>query len=175
MDWLPCPLPNLSTILHDLPPHGFLGKRDLASGFHHVKLQPDARRFMAFLHPATDKLQRWVALPLGASQSPPIFVEVTNAAAEILQRVCDARDVRTRIYRTCTLTGADDFIILGEQHDDVLAAFGVWTKRAQNWARNGTKLRKDRGRGQPLQQVEFLGMLFGTVRNLRMEMQIAPA
>ncbi|GLC46718.1 hypothetical protein PLESTM_001915800 [Pleodorina starrii] len=27
MDPLPCPLPDLSTILHDLPPNGYLGKR----------------------------------------------------------------------------------------------------------------------------------------------------
>ncbi|GLC47298.1 hypothetical protein PLESTM_002056900 [Pleodorina starrii] len=71
-----CPLPDLSTLLQQLTPGGFLGKRDLASGFHHVKLAPAARRCMALRHPTTGALQRWVGLPLAASQSPAISVEL---------------------------------------------------------------------------------------------------
>ncbi|PNH03658.1 hypothetical protein TSOC_010257, partial [Tetrabaena socialis] len=49
--------------------------RDLASGFHHVMLGPNPRRFVTFRHPAKGLLLCWVVLPLGASQSPPTFAE----------------------------------------------------------------------------------------------------
>ncbi|GLC59436.1 hypothetical protein PLESTB_001486800 [Pleodorina starrii] len=52
--------------------------------------------------------------------SPPIFNEVTGAATEIFQRVCDARGIRVRIY-----VYVDDFMLLGERHEDVRAAFDV--------------------------------------------------
>ena len=77
---LPCELPDVHDLLQQLPPDGFLGKRDLASGFFHVKLEPEARRYMAYRHPRTGALQRFVVLPFGASQSPAIFVGVTGAA-----------------------------------------------------------------------------------------------
>ena len=46
MTQLPCELPDLYDLLHQLPPGGYLGKRDLTSGFYHIKLAPEARRFM---------------------------------------------------------------------------------------------------------------------------------
>ena len=95
---LPCPLPHLDTILQHLPPNGYLGKRDLASGFHHVKLAVSARRFIAFQHPVSHHLQRWVAMPFGASQSPAIFVELTDAARAIFQAECDARGLHVQIF-----------------------------------------------------------------------------
>ena len=108
MRQLPCPLPTLITILENLPAGGYLGKRDLASGFHHCKLCPNARRYMAFRHPTSDILQRWVALPFGASQSPGIFVEMTSAATDIFQARCDSLGLRVQIF-----TYVDDFMILG--------------------------------------------------------------
>ncbi|GLC38419.1 PHD finger protein 21A [Pleodorina starrii] len=136
MDPLPCPLPDLSTILHDLTPNGYLGKRDLASGFHHVKLCPEARRFMGFRHPTTGELQR---------------ASVTLAG------------IRVRIY-----VYVDDLMLLGERHEDVRAAFDVLDEVGAELGLEW-KASKDRGRDQSLQQLDFLGMLFDTVR---MEMRM---
>jgi hypothetical protein len=163
---LPCPLPDLHTLLGNLPPNGFLGKRDHANGFWMVMLCPEARRYMAFRHPTTGALQRWVGLPFGASQSPPIFVELTSAACSIFQAECDRRGLRVRIF-----VYVDDYCIMGQTHADVSGAFDVMDQLGAElglvW-----KASKDRGRDQPLQQLDFLGMLFDTTR---MEMRITPA
>ncbi|PNW69723.1 hypothetical protein CHLRE_23g755047v5 [Chlamydomonas reinhardtii] len=98
MQQLPCKLPNLA----NLTQYGYLGKRDLASGFHHCVLAPEARRFMAFRNPAMGALQRYVALPFGASQSLAIFCELTAAATTIFQSQCDRRGLQVRILRTAT-------------------------------------------------------------------------
>ena len=165
MTRLPCPLPDLNTILQHLPSDGFLGKRDLASGFHHVKLGPEARRFMAFRHPVSGALQRWVVLPFGASQSPPIFVELTTAGCAIFQAECDRRGLRVRLF-----VYVDDFIMLGASHADVVGAFEVLDQLGSELGLEW-KTSKDRGRDVPLQQLDFLGMLFDTVA---LEMRISP-
>ncbi|PNH10171.1 hypothetical protein TSOC_003112 [Tetrabaena socialis] len=152
--------------LQDLPPNGFLGKRDLASGFHHVKLAPEARRYMGFHHPVSGRLQRWVVLPFGASQSPPIFVEVTAAARTIFQAECDARGLNVKIF-----VYVDDFMLLGAAWSDVRGAFEVLDEVGGELGLEW-KLAKDRGRDEPLQQLEFLGLLFDTVRQ---QMSIAPS
>ncbi|KXZ41045.1 hypothetical protein GPECTOR_907g163 [Gonium pectorale] len=165
MRQLPCQLPDLHDLLTHLPAGGFLGKRDLASGFHHVKLCPEARRYMAFRHPVTNELQRYVALPFGASQSPPIFVELTSAATAIFQAECDRHGLSVRLF-----TYVDDFMIMGATHSDVVGAFAVMddlgAELGLEW-----KASKDHGRDVPLQQLEFLGLLFDTVA---LEMRIPP-
>lgn len=165
MQQLPCHLPDLATLLQHLPANGYLGKRDLASGFHHCVLAPAARRYMAFRHPVSGTLQRYVALPFGASQSPAIFCDLTAAATAIIQSECDSRGLHVRIFTYC-----DDFMIVGQQHADVVAAFevmdAVGAELGLTW-----KLEKDQGRDVACQQLEFLGMLFDTVR---LEMRITP-
>ncbi|PNW87911.1 hypothetical protein CHLRE_01g006766v5 [Chlamydomonas reinhardtii] len=162
---LPCPLPTLSTILQDLPRGGALGKRDVASAFHHIILDPSARRYMAFRHPVTNAIQRWVVLPFGASQSPAIWVELATAACAIFQAECDCRGLNIKIH-----VYADDFMLLGATHADITAAFEVMdtlgAELGLEW-----KASKDVGRDQHLQQLDFLGMCFDTVR---MEMRISP-
>jgi hypothetical protein len=64
--------------LEALPCGVFLDKQ--ARSGHHVKLSTGPRRCMAFHHPVRERLQRYVVLPFGASQSPPLFVELTGPA-----------------------------------------------------------------------------------------------
>ncbi|GFR50146.1 hypothetical protein Agub_g12305, partial [Astrephomene gubernaculifera] len=165
MTKLPCPLPDLASILEHLPFQGALGKRDLASGFHHIKCSPEARRYMAFRHPTTEAVLRWVVLPFGASQSPPIFVELTNAACAIFQAECDRRGLRVKLF--CFV---DDYIILGVTHADVVGAFAVMDEIGGELGLEW-KTSKDRGRNEHLRQLDFLGMLFDTEK---MEMRISP-
>ena len=165
MQSLPCRLPDLATLLQHLPPSGYLGKRDLASGFHHCVLAPEARRYMAFRNPVTNALQRYVALPFGASQSPAIFCDLTAAATTIFQSECDRRGLCVRIFTYC-----DDFMIIGKQHADVVGAFEVMDAMGAELGLTW-KAEKDQGRETACQQLEFLGMLFDTVR---LEMRVTP-
>ena len=162
---LPCPLPSLAVLLAALRPNGFLGKRDLASGFHHVKLVESARRYMGFRHPVSGRLLRWVVLPFGASQSPGIFVEMTVAAAGIFQRACDAAGIHVSIF-----VYVDDFMIIGDTHEDVRLAFAVLDRVGAELGLEW-KASKDRGRTEPLQQLDFLGMQFDTVA---LQMRMTP-
>ncbi|PNH12737.1 hypothetical protein TSOC_000315 [Tetrabaena socialis] len=165
MTKLPCPLPDLVTILQHLHANGFLGERDLASVFHHVKLCQAARRFAAFRHPMSNALQRWVGLPFGASQSPLIFVELTTAACAIFQAECDSRGLHVRVY-----VYVDDIMLLGRTHADVRGAFAVLDEVGEELGFEW-KLSKDRGRDVALQQLEMLGLLFDTVRQ---ELRMSP-
>ncbi|PNW83443.1 hypothetical protein CHLRE_05g243351v5 [Chlamydomonas reinhardtii] len=166
MSPLPCPLPSLSTILRDLPANGALGKRDVASAFHHIILDPSARRYMAFRHPVTNAIQRWVVLPFGASQSPAIWVELANAACRIFQDECDRRGLNIKIH-----VYADDFMLLGATHDDVVAAFEVMDSLGADLGLEW-KAAKDAGRDTHLQEIEFLGMWFDSAK---LEMRISPS
>jgi hypothetical protein len=70
-----------------------LGKRDWASGFHHLVLSGDSRRMVAFRHPVTREVGRFTCLPFGPSQGPGRYWDVAHeflriAAAE-LRRVAD--------------------------------------------------------------------------------------
>ena len=91
---LPLSLPSPRDALAMTKSTSVLGKRDLKSGFHHVVLQPGARRCMGFEHPGNPGLfGRWVALPFGAAQSPAIFCNVhcTGSNPELRQGSWEAR------------------------------------------------------------------------------------
>ncbi|KXZ45974.1 hypothetical protein GPECTOR_48g406 [Gonium pectorale] len=108
-----------------------------------------ARRYMAFRHPVTNQLQRYVALPFGASQSPPIFVELTTAATTIFQTECDRRGLSVTLF-----TYVDDFMIMGKTHADVVGAFAVMDELGAELGLEW-KASKDRGRDVPLQQLDW--------------------
>lgn len=154
---LPCELPDVHDLLQQLPPSGFLGKRDLASGFFHVKLAPEARRYVAYRHPRTGALQRFAVLPFGASQSPAIFVGVTGAARDVFQAECDRRGLSVKVF-----VYVDDFMLMGKTHADIRGAFDVLDSQGRELGLEW-KASKDRGRETPLQQLDFLGLRFDTV------------
>lgn len=52
MKQLPCKLPSTESIFMHVKPTSILGKRDLDNGFFHVVLDQEARKYMAFRHPA---------------------------------------------------------------------------------------------------------------------------
>jgi hypothetical protein len=84
---LPLTLPTVREALLLTSPGSILGKRDLSRGFYHVLLHPSARPYMGFRDPLTHRIGRWVCLPFGASQSPAIFCEITQAAAKIFNHL----------------------------------------------------------------------------------------
>jgi hypothetical protein len=67
-----------------------MDRRDLASGFHHVKLSTTLY--------VPGRLQRYVVLAFGASQSPPSFVELTGEARNIFESECDRRGLSVKLF-----------------------------------------------------------------------------
>jgi hypothetical protein len=153
MQQLPCSLPSAENIFMHVTSTSILGKRDLDNGFFHVVLHPDARKYMAFRHPVSGRLGRWVVLPQGTKQSPSLFCSVTEAAARIFNKVCAEQGVKCNIF-----VYVDDFIFIAESHTDLRAAFEitdlVGAQLGLSWNKN-----KDVGRDAPTSQLEVLGLL----------------
>ena len=113
-------LPSVEFALGLTKPHSILGKRDLKSGFHHVVLAPESRRFMGFRHPSTGQIGRWVVLPFGAAQSPAIFCQITAESARIFN---DA--LRMHNNRATVVVYVDDYLIIADSHADLQAAIFI--------------------------------------------------
>lgn len=150
---LPCELPTIEQVFQHVKPHSVLGKRDLANGFFHIVLAPEARRHMCFRHPTTRRLGRWVVLPQGTKQSPAIFCAVSNAAAAIFNRIFEQQNIHAIV-----LVYVDDFIIIADTHADMVKAFDAMDTEA---ALLGLKFNpdKDKGKDEPLTCIEALGII----------------
>lgn len=150
---LPCHLPSAEDIFKRVKPHSVLGKRDLLNGFFHLVLAPDARRHMAFKHPVTNKLARWVVLPQGTKQSPALFCEVSEAATKIFNHIFELENIKA-----FAVVYVDDFIIDAENHTELVKAFDAMDEEA---AKLGLTFNpdKDLGRDQPLTSIEALGLI----------------
>jgi hypothetical protein len=153
MQTLPCPLPTIERIMQHIKPTSVLGKRDLLNGFFHIILAPDAGRHMAFRHPVTGRLARWVVSPQGTKQSPSIFCAVTEAGAAIFTRI-----LREQNIKAITIVYVDDYIIIGDTHEDMVRAFAVMDVEGE---RLGLVFNtdKDIGRDQALTNIEALGLV----------------
>lgn len=152
MRHLPLRLPTAEQALLLLRPTVVLGKRDLKNGFYHIRLAESARKHMGFRHPVTGRLGRYVVLPFGAAQSPPIFCEVTEQAARIFNTLFQQAGLSA-----FTLVYVDDFLIIADSHADMQRAFSIMDEEA---ARLGLQWNaaKDVGRETPLSEVTFLGL-----------------
>jgi hypothetical protein len=153
MRTLPCQLPTIEHIMQHVKPTSVLGKRDLLNGFFHIILAPDARRHMAFKHPVTGRLARWVVLPQGTKQSPSIFCAVSEAGAAIFNRIFKAQNIKA-----ITIVYVDDYIIIADTHEDMVKAFDAMDEEAEllGLVFNPDK---DKGRDQPLTSIEALGLI----------------
>ncbi len=153
---LPLALLGVQKAMHHTMATSVLGKRDLKSGFHHIVSQEAARKFMGFQHPITGQIGRWVVLPFGAAQSPAICCEMTSAAFGIFNAEMKARNIAAH-----TLVYVDDFLIVGDSHQDVKDAFDVMDEIGSqlgiSWGPE-----KDVGRDKPCTFIEFLGVILNT-------------
>jgi hypothetical protein len=150
---LPCKLPTAEEIFKRVKPHSVLGKRDLLNGFFHLVLTPEARRYMAFRHPVTQKLARWVVLPQGTKQSPAFFCDVTNATTIIFNRIFEQQQIKAFVD-----VYVDDYIIDAENHIELVKAYDAMDEEA---AKLGLTFNpdKDLGKDQPLTSIEVLGLI----------------
>jgi hypothetical protein len=150
---LPLSLPTVREALLLTSPTSVLGKRDLRRGFYHVILHPSARLYMGFCDPVTQRIGRWVCLPFGASQSPSISCQVTQAAAGIFNHLFAEFGVQAH-----TICYVDDYFVVACDHFHLRAAFRVMDMEATLLGLE-FKGPKDVGLAQPLRQLEFLGVL----------------
>lgn len=92
-------------------------------------------------------------MPFGAAQSPAIFCNITMAAADIFNAEFKARGVQAN----CAVY-VDDFFIAADNHAHMRQAFEIMDEVGQalglTW-----NLDKDLGRHEPLQSLEFLGVV----------------
>ena len=150
---LPCDLPSAESIFSEVRGGEVLGKRDLQNGFFHVVLCPEARRHMAFRHPVTGSLMRWVVLPQGTKQSPAIFCAVSNASSRIFNRAFAAAGIQAwvRVF-------VDDYVLRARTHADLVRAFDCMDAEA---ALLGLVFNpdKDVGRDAPCTCLEALGLV----------------
>lgn len=139
-------------MLH-VEPTSVLGKRDLLNCFFHIILAPDARRHMAFRHPVTGRLARWVVLPQGTKQSPSLFCAVSDAGASIFNSIFQEQNIDA-----LTVVYVDDYIIIADTHTGMVKALAVMDAEA---AHLGLVFNpdKDTGRDTPLTSIEALGLV----------------
>lgn len=154
---LPLTLVSIEKVAQRISPGCFFAKRDLKHGFHHVVLGENARKYMGFRHPITQQIGRWVVLPFGASLSPYIFRELTDAAREIFQREFDRRGIQAFV-----VSYVDDFLIWANTHAELKRAFNVTSEEGINLGLTW-KEEKDIGYDSPTQKIEFLGLLLDSV------------
>lgn len=106
MAQLPCQLTCIENMFLKVEAQCLLGKRDLLNGFFHCVLSPSARKHMAFTHPVSERVARWVVLPQGTRQSPSIFCGVTDASARIFNRLFSEHMLYTLVY-----VYVDDYVL----------------------------------------------------------------
>ena len=106
---------------------------------------------MGFQHPQMGRVGRWLVLPFGAAQSPAIFCEMTQAAADIFNRQLKYRGIAAE-----TLVYVDDFLIIAHSHEDVRKAFDVMDEIGDELGLT-LGFDKDVGGDAPCQALEFLG------------------
>lgn len=155
---LPCPLTSAERIFGQLRPGVTLAKRDLEMGFYHCVMSETARKHMAFRHPVTGRLARWVVLAQGTKQSPAIFCAVSNAAARIFDRLFAQLGLKVIVE-----VFVDDFILISfAGHEHMLLAFKAMDEEA---ALLGLVFNpeKDAGREGPLTRLEALGLVMDSV------------
>jgi ribonuclease HI len=154
---LPIKLTTIEEAMQHVRHRSFFAKRDIKHGFHHVVLAPTARRYMGFRHPTTGRIGRWVVLPFGASLSPYIFCQLTNAARDIFQKLLDERNIPVRV-----LVYVDDFLFIAPTHAALVEALQITNDEGEalgiSW-----NLRKDIGFDKPIQQIDFLGLTIDSI------------
>ena len=99
------PLPNLFELLDRLQGSNFFTSIDFRSGFYHLVLHPDSRKYTAFS--ANSKQYEWLRLPMGLRISPSCF-------QRIMMRICgDLLNSSCQIY-------LDDLLVYSKTQNDHL-------------------------------------------------------
>ena len=103
------PLPRIEVLLHRASSAKLFSKLDLASGFHQIEVQPDARPLTAFRLPEPvngSSLWQWKVMPFGLRNAPPIFQRAMTEALRGLDH--------------CAVVYIDDILIFSQTKEEHL-------------------------------------------------------
>ena len=129
-----------------LQPHDWMVKTDVKSGYHHIVIRPQDRRFLAFRF--RNQLYRWKVLPFGLSTAPWVFVKTIKVTLKVLREA----GLRCKLYMDDPLLAAQSAEQL--QRDQLT----LWTIcHEMGWA-----LSPDKSVTVPTHNLEYLGFLVDT-------------
>ena len=140
--------------LRELPnvcqPGDYMQVADIRHGYYSFILAPRYRKYFSFIHPYTNELWHWVALPMGFTLSAYFFTKLMRVPMRALR----AQGVRCLIF-------VDDLIIFSPSHqaalrDALLVETTLNSLGLQIHPRKGNLFR-------PMQKVVWLGILVDTV------------
>ena len=139
-------LEGISTLSQLLRPGDWMVKSDIKSGYHHITIAPESRRFLAFEFQGT--IYRWKVLPFGLATAPYVFVKVLRPMLQVLRE----HNVRCNLYM-------DDWLVVAESEDLLLQHQRLlWQlSHEMGWA-----LAPDKSVTTPTQQLEYLGFILDT-------------
>ena len=103
------PLPRIEVLLHRASSAKLFSKLDLASGFHQIEVQPDARPLTAFRLPEPvngSSLWQWKVMPFGLRNAPPTFQRAMTEALRGLDH--------------CAVVYIDDILIFSQTKEEHL-------------------------------------------------------
>ena len=115
-------IPNMESILENIPSCRYKMKMDKRSGFWQVDLTPKAQELLAFITPQ-GTVFKWKAMPFGVGKAPALLQELMNKILSILRRrpvvqelISRAAQMEAHIDDVClgTNTQEDHLILLGE-------------------------------------------------------------
>jgi len=114
------PLPLIEDLLDKLRRTKVFSVLDLKSGFFHVPVAPDSRKYTAFV---TSSGQYWfLKTPMGLSIAPPVFQRYINTA------------FRQLVQQGTILVYMDDIIILALDENEALERLQIVLKTASEYA-----------------------------------------
>ncbi|OGV83716.1 MAG: hypothetical protein A2340_12880 [Lentisphaerae bacterium RIFOXYB12_FULL_60_10] len=139
-------LEGTNTLALMLQPKDYMVKSDVKSGYHHILIHPDHRRFLAFRFGA--QLYQWKVLPFGLSTAPFVFVKTMRVTLRLIREA----GIRCNLYM-------DDWLLAAQSKEQLLQdQHKMWSICHElGWALSPAK-----SVTLPTQHLEYLGFLVDT-------------
>lgn len=121
-------------------------KTDVKSGYHHIWIREQDRRFLAFR--LLGQLYRWKVLPFGLATAPFVFVKTIKVTLRVLRSL----GLRCNLYM-------DDWLLVSQSQQELLQQQQLLWRvcHEMGWA-----LSPDKSVTIPSQRLEYLGFILDT-------------
>ncbi|KAI8428780.1 hypothetical protein MSG28_007454 [Choristoneura fumiferana] len=140
---------NHFKVPHFLQQGDYLVKIDISQAYFHVPIKTQHRRFLSIVHQG--RVLQFTCLPFGLSTAPLTFARLSNWVVSRLQDM----GIRVVVY-------LDDFLLACQNpiklREDAIKAVNFLTKL-------GWIINTEKSLNEPLQQIEYLGIVWNTLQN----------